>query len=49
MDLLIHVFRLHEDGPAAEELDDASCDVSAANHWLLPNGEHLAYFHQRCT
>ena len=38
--LVIHVFQLHEDGPAAEELD-ASCDVSAANHWMLPNGREL--------
>ena len=34
--LMIHVFQLHEDGPAAEELD-STCDTSAANHWMLPN------------
>ena len=34
--LMIHVFQLHEDGPAAEELD-SSCDTSAASHWMLPN------------
>ena len=37
--LIIHVFQLHEDGPAAEELD-TSCDVSAASHWMLPNGQY---------
>ncbi|CAI8038854.1 Pachytene checkpoint protein 2 homolog [Geodia barretti] len=36
--LMIHVFQLHEDGPAAEELD-SSCDTSAASHWMLPNLE----------
>ena len=34
--LMIHVFQLHEDGPAAEELD-STCDTSAASHWMLPN------------
>ena len=37
--LVVHVFQLHEEGPASEELD-ASCDMSAANHWMLPNGPH---------
>ena len=35
--LMVHVFQLHQDGPAAEELDP-SCDTSAADHWMLPNG-----------
>ena len=38
MDLKIHVFRLHDDGPVSEELDE-ECDVSASNHWILPSGE----------
>ena len=33
--LAIHVFQLHEDGPATEELEE---DIAAANHWLLPSG-----------
>ena len=33
----MHVFQLHEDGPVLEELEEDS-DVSAASHWLLPNG-----------
>lgn len=37
MRLQVHVFQLHEDGPAAEELEE-DCDVSAANHWMLPSG-----------
>ena len=32
--LELHVFQLHSDGPAEEELDDE--DLAAANHWLLP-------------
>ena len=36
MRLLLHVFQLHEEGPAQEEVEDES-DVSAANNWLLPN------------
>ena len=35
--LHIHVFQLHDDGPASEELEDD--DLSAANHWLLPATE----------
>jgi len=31
--LAIHVFQLHDDGPATEELEE---DIAAANHWLLP-------------
>lgn len=30
----IHVFQLHDDGPATEELEE---DIAAANHWLLPS------------
>ena len=33
--LAIHVFQLHDDGPATEELEE---DIAAANHWLLPTG-----------
>ena len=33
--LAIHVFQLHDDGPATEELEE---DIAAANHWLLPSG-----------
>lgn len=33
--LAIHVFQLHDDGPATEELEE---DIAAANHWLLPCG-----------
>ncbi|KAK2147549.1 hypothetical protein LSH36_547g00045 [Paralvinella palmiformis] len=33
----IHVYRLHVDGPAQEELDDE--ELSAASHWLLPASE----------
>lgn len=32
--LAIHVFQLHDDGPATEELEE---DIAAANHWLLPS------------
>ena len=39
MRVQVHVFQLHDDGPAAEELDE-DCDVSSANHWMLPSGEH---------
>lgn len=38
MHLCVHVFQLHEDGPGAEELEE-DCDVSAANHWMLPSSE----------
>nr|QIC49979.1 putative pachytene checkpoint protein 2 [Actinia equina] len=34
--LAIHVFQLHEDGPASEELEE---EISAASHWLLPSAE----------
>ncbi|EDO30919.1 predicted protein [Nematostella vectensis] len=34
--LAIHVFQLHDDGPASEELED---EITAANHWLLPAAE----------
>ncbi|XP_022796836.1 pachytene checkpoint protein 2 homolog [Stylophora pistillata] len=34
--LAIHVFQLHDDGPATEELED---DIAAANHWLLPSDD----------
>ena len=33
----MHVFQLHEDGPILEELEEDT-NVSAASHWLLPNG-----------
>lgn len=33
----MHVFQLHEDGPVLEELEE-DANVSAASHWLLPNG-----------
>ncbi|XP_068691195.1 pachytene checkpoint protein 2 homolog [Montipora foliosa] len=32
--LAIHVFQLHDDGPATEELEE---EIAAANHWLLPS------------
>ncbi|KAG1678821.1 Pachytene checkpoint protein 2 [Nymphon striatum] len=35
-----HIYRLDEDGPAAEDLDgdnDANEQLAAANHWLLPS------------
>ena len=35
--LAIHVFQLHDDGPATEELEE---DIAAANHWLLPCGTY---------
>ena len=38
MDLKVHVYRLHDDGLVSEELDE-ECDVSAANHWILPSGQ----------
>lgn len=38
MHLKVHVYRLHDDGPVSEELDE-DCDVSAANHWILPSSE----------
>jgi hypothetical protein len=38
MGLKVHVYRLHDDGPISEELDE-ECDVSAANHWILPSGK----------
>ena len=38
MHLNVYVYRLHEDGPVSEELDE-DCDVSAANHWILPSGQ----------
>lgn len=38
MRVQVHVFQLHDDGPAAEELDE-DCDVSSANHWMLPSGD----------
>ena len=41
--LMVHVFQLHEDGPAAEELD-SSCDTSAASNWMLPNREQLSNY-----
>ena len=41
MDLKVHVYRLHDDGPISEELDE-ECDVSAANHWILPSGNYNA-------
>ncbi|XP_048773297.2 pachytene checkpoint protein 2 homolog [Ostrea edulis] len=33
--LMLHVYRLNEDGPGTEELDDEE-DMAAAHHWLLP-------------
>ena len=44
MDLKVHVYRLHDDGPVSEELDE-ECDVSAANHWILPSGEYSTMLH----
>ena len=38
MDLKVHVYRLHDDSPVSEELDE-ECDVSAANHWILPSSQ----------
>lgn len=35
--LHIHLYRLHEDGPSQEELDDE--ELAAASHWLLPASE----------
>lgn len=32
---MLHVYRLNEDGPGTEELDDEE-DMAAAHHWLLP-------------
>ena len=36
-ELKIHVFKLYEEGPANEEIEDD--DISAASHWVLPAGE----------
>ena len=36
-ELKIHVFKLFEEGPANEEIEDD--DISAASHWVLPAGE----------
>ena len=36
----MHVFKLNEEGPESEEIDDES-DVTAASHWALPNGNVL--------
>ena len=47
MRLQVHVFQLHEDGPAAEELEE-DCDVSAANHWMLPSGKSQSDIHNTC-
>ena len=44
MRLQVHVFQLHEDGPAAEELEEDS-DVSAASHWMLPSGKSQSDIH----
>lgn len=33
----IHVYKLCEEGPGIEEIEDE--DISAANHWVLPAGE----------
>lgn len=30
----IHVYKLCEEGPGVEEIEDE--DISAANHWILP-------------
>ena len=50
-ELKIHVFKLFEEGPANEEIEDD--DISAASHWVLPAGEkyffdsdHLSYTEQ---
>ena len=37
MCLLLHVYRLHEERPVHEEVEEED-DVSAATHWLLPHG-----------
>ncbi len=34
----VHVYKLHEEGPFSEELEEDS-DVSAATHWKLPAGD----------
>ncbi|XP_056376184.1 pachytene checkpoint protein 2 homolog isoform X3 [Hyla sarda] len=34
--ICIHVFQLNEEGPSAENLEDESEELVAANHWLLP-------------
>lgn len=34
----VHVFQLHDDGPATEDINDQEDDIAAANHWLLPSG-----------
>ena len=39
----MHVFKLNEDGPASEEIDDES-DVTAASHWALPNGKCVSMY-----
>eukprot|EP00112_Aurelia_sp_Birch-Aquarium-sp1_P010510 Seg2240.6 transcript_id=Seg2240.6/GoldUCD/mRNA.D3Y31 product="Pachytene checkpoint protein 2" protein_id=Seg2240.6/GoldUCD/D3Y31 len=36
-ELKIHVFKLYEEGPANEEIEDD--DISAASHWVLPAEE----------
>lgn len=36
--LHIHVFQLHTEGSASEELEDDE-EISAANHWVLPSSE----------
>lgn len=38
VNLLLHVYQLHSDGPATEELEGD--DMSAASHWLLPSQEY---------
>ena len=48
MRLLLHVYQLHEEGPAQEEVEDEG-DVPAASHWLLPNGKHRYISHAEQT
>ncbi|XP_065065358.1 pachytene checkpoint protein 2 homolog [Rhopilema esculentum] len=36
-ELKIHVYKLYDEGPAMEEVEDE--DISAANHWVLPADE----------
>ena len=37
---LVHVYKLHTDGPGQETLEDDE-DLPAASHWLLPAAEFV--------